>query len=333
MLWAVETGYTFKEIYSAWSQMPITLAAHKEMGRFLATKTFMTNCPAPVMEMPIHSLHDSKEALRFRAICDERITLPRVREAGGLLSPRGDAGHQGELEVQCLPHLVAQFTAEEAVPLYRAIGAMGCLLPPGAPGPVGGGGTPTATELQANPGKFQFPPLTPFNVTSVAGLDYKKKHFGGKHKHVFWGAVECGLILPSISSWEIVSKEKSVTTGGYMCKFCKDFWKAGRGGSRFLQIVGRHRGQMTALQMVLDEPPQDLHNQWIKDRMEFYKRVEPLAAPRDERVELVGCQSNRLRFSSSNGMGPTSDLIWSIILKNEEIQGLKLIQQVARSSA
>eukprot|EP00435_Cladocopium_sp_Y103_P018158 s2867_g4.t1 len=95
-----------------------------------------------------------------------------------------------------------------------------------------------------------------------------------------------------------VNKERSVTTGGYMCKFSKGFWKAGRGGTRFLQIVGRHKGVMTALQLVLDEPLQDLHNQWIRDRMEFYKRVEPLAAPRDERVELVGGKTNRLRFSS-----------------------------------
>ena len=50
----------------------------REMGSFLATncKVFLTNCPAPVMEMPVAPVHDSKEAMRFRAICDERITIP-----------------------------------------------------------------------------------------------------------------------------------------------------------------------------------------------------------------------------------------------------------------
>ena len=48
----------------------------KEMGTFLAAKNFIVNCPLPVMEMPVAPIHDSKEALRFRAICDERITLP-----------------------------------------------------------------------------------------------------------------------------------------------------------------------------------------------------------------------------------------------------------------
>ena len=48
----------------------------KEMGTFLAAKNFTVNCPLPVMEMPVAPIHDSKEALRFRAICDKRITLP-----------------------------------------------------------------------------------------------------------------------------------------------------------------------------------------------------------------------------------------------------------------
>ena len=48
----------------------------KEMGTFLAAKNFIVNCPLPVMEMPVAPIHDSKEALRFRAICDERISLP-----------------------------------------------------------------------------------------------------------------------------------------------------------------------------------------------------------------------------------------------------------------
>ena len=45
---------------------------------------------------------------------------------------------------------------------------------------------------------------------------------------------------------------------------------------------------LASLQLVLDEPPEVLYNKWIKERMEFYKRVEPCAAPRDERLELVG---------------------------------------------
>ena len=213
-----------------------------------------------------------------------------------------------------------EVTPEAAVPFYRKlkhtdeeIRDLGCPLEPGAAGPMPSG-DPSSKELVPDQPTLQFPPLTLANVASVASKDYIKKHFP-KGKHVFWGKVECGLILPSLSSWEVVTKQKGVTTGGNMCKYCKGFWKQGRGGSRFLQIIGRGNSKVAALQLVVDEPPQDLHNRWIKDRVEYYKRVEPLAAPRDERT--------------SNGLGLVSDALWTTILGNEEVSSLKMIHQVA----
>ena len=61
------------------------------------------------------------------------------------------------------------------------------------------------------------PLITIENVNSVMGKDSKKK-VGGKEKHIFWAKTECGLVLSSVTPWEIISKEKGVTTGGYMCK-------------------------------------------------------------------------------------------------------------------
>ena len=98
------------------------------------------------------------------------------------------------------------------------------------------------------------------------GKDWRKKHYPGasKDRRFLWGEAECGLILPSISAWEVVTKEKGAPKGGYMCRYCQGFWKASRGGSRFLQITGEHRGALASLQLVLDEPPEALYNQWIK---------------------------------------------------------------------
>eukprot|EP00438_Fugacium_kawagutii_P012476 Skav236398 [mRNA] locus=scaffold1702:44549:45178:- [translate_table: standard] len=203
---------------------------------------------------------------------------------------------------------------------------MGLALPAGASGPEGG---VSIAEVEDNRTEFQYPPITVANVTSVASVKHRNREFRGA-KHVFWAQAECGLILPSLSSWEVVTKQAAVTVGGYMCKFCKGFWRAKRGGSRFLQILGRHRHQVTALQMVLDEPPEGLYNRWIQERVEVYKRVEPLAAPRDERLQLVGGRTNRLRFSSTNGLGEVSNTIWQIILANHDKDGLKIIQEVAR---
>ena len=65
------------------------------------------------MEMPVAPVHDSKEAMRFRAICDERITIPldalkqfpevHAKLVGQL--PQSDGGRQAQLAVQCHPHL------------------------------------------------------------------------------------------------------------------------------------------------------------------------------------------------------------------------------------
>ena len=130
-------------------------------------------------------------------------------------------------------------------------------------------------------GTRRYPPITAATVTAIVGKKYINKHFPTGTKHVFWASVECGLVLPSISAWEVVSKEKFKTTGGYMCRFCKGFWKASRGGTRLLQITGWHKDKAACLQLVMDEPPEQLYNQWIRDRMEFYKRVEPTEPPRD----------------------------------------------------
>ena len=95
-----------------------------------------------------------------------------------------------------------------------------------------------------------------------------------------------------------------------------------------MQITGEQRGSLASLQLVLDEPPEAFYNKWIKERMEFYKRVEPCAAP--ERLELVGKMNHRMRFSTSNNLGAVSDAIWQVILSNEEMKGIRAIQQVAQ---
>ena len=258
--------YTFKMIYSAWSQMPIAIPKHRrgdnsatsatatraanfnlirkeakafvqlhgleklqskedwatlfrEMGRFLATKTFMTNCPAPVMEMPIQPIHDSKEALRFRAVCDERITLPLSAFADHpmvydklLQSFHPDSMVDVKVNWRCnVQHTwAAEVTPEQAWPIYLKLGYkeqellnMGLKPPPtGAAGPEGGGDTTGTTELMEDRKGFTYPMLTEANVLSVAA-GIKKKNFGGKQAHVFWAQVECGLVLPSVSSWEV----------------------------------------------------------------------------------------------------------------------------------
>ena len=220
---------------------------------------------------------------------------------------------------------------------------LGCSPPLNASGPGGGAAKesdPKAKILAGadttlrtpDQGTRRYPPITAATVTAVAGKKYINKHFPTGTKHVFWASVECGLVLPSISAWEVVGKEKFKTTGGYMCRFCKGFWKASRGGTRLLQITGWHKDKATCLQLVMDEPPEQLYNQWIRDRMEFCKRVEPTEPPRDERLVLGDASTPRMRFSSSNGLKNVSTALWSVILSNPEKSGLAAIHSVAKEA-
>ena len=40
--------------------------------------------------------------------------------------------------------------------------------------------------------------------------------------------------------------------------------------------------------------------------------------------------NHRLCFSTSNNLGAVSDAIWQVILSNEEMKGIRAIQQVAQ---
>ena len=197
----------------------------KEMGTFLAAKNFIVNCPLPVMEIPVAPIHDSKEALRFRAVCDERITLPLASlKAFNSVYTKLVAGlsKSSTVEVKVnwrcnvVHDWVEQVAQEAAGALYDRLGysqdlirQMGCSPPLGASGLRGGaakeadpkakvlGGADT-TLRTPDQGTRRYPPITTATVTAVAGRKYINKHFPKETKHVFWASVECGLVLPSM---------------------------------------------------------------------------------------------------------------------------------------
>ena len=207
----------------------------KEMGTFLAAKNFIVNCPLPVMELPVAPVHDSKEALRFRAVCDERITLPLSSlRAFDSVYTKLVAGlsksSMVEIKVNWRCNVVHDWVEpvpqEAAAALYDRLGysqdlitQLGCSPPLGASGPGGGAAKesdPKAKILAGadttlrtpDQGTRRYPPITAATVTAIAGKKYINKHFPTGTKHVFWASVECGLVLPSISAWEVVGKEK-----------------------------------------------------------------------------------------------------------------------------
>ena len=277
----------------------------KEMGTFLAAKNFIVNCPLPVMEIPVAPVHDSKEALRFRAVCDERITLPlsslrafdsvRTKLVAGL-----SKSSMVEIKVNWRCNVVHDWvepvSQEAARALYNRLGysqdlirQLGCSPPVGVSGPGGGaakesdpkartprsarrtrapGGTPRSPRPRSRRSRTGSTSTSTSNEARVLGLcgvrpgpaQHQRMGSGGQGEvqdrrglHV---QVLQGLLKPRAA-------EKT-------------------------RLTGWHKAEATCLQLVMDEPPEQLYNQWIRDRMEFYK------PPRDERLVLGDASTPRV---------------------------------------
>ena len=259
---------------------------YREMGSFFAAKVFLSRTPQVVLDLPVADIHDSKEHLRFRAVCDERITLPLKAfsdfpEIYNNLS--ASLGQQAVVEVKMAWRCnteqwwTARLRPEYAGPIYRKLGYAESFIKGLGLGDLDTSAAFGAERIILDPSAAEqersLPPITPDNVSSVASDDYKRKVARDKTAHVFWARMECGLVLSSVSPWEIVDKKKGETKGGYVCRHCRGFWRGGKGSSRFLMITGEHKGKSAQLQLILDEPPQHLYEAWVKDRIEFYKRV------------------------------------------------------------
>jgi len=63
----------------------------REVGALLAAKHFISHTPVPVMDLPVADVVDSKEQLRYRAMCDERISFPFKSSVPLLMSMRSSS--------------------------------------------------------------------------------------------------------------------------------------------------------------------------------------------------------------------------------------------------
>ena len=238
-------------------------AVWKELGALLAAKHFISHTPVPVMDLPIAEVVDSKEHLRFRAMCDERISfyfeeLRDFPDVYSKLEPYVASDSFVEVKVAWRCNTEQWWWAEvhpsQAGPLYKKLGYTVAQIQAFGLDPDGPVGTPFlpaaasgADMAPEEPLMMEYPdqprpPITLENVNSVMGKK-TKKDLGAKDKHLFWAKTECGLVLSSVTPCEIISKEKGVTTGGYMCKHCQGFWNQGKGATRLVQIIGRHKGR------------------------------------------------------------------------------------------
>ena len=124
---------------------------------------------------------------------------------------------------------------------------------------------------------------------------------------------ECGLILPALTGWthSVRDTKSSIKKHGkncWMCQYCSMAWGKYANGTRFVQVYCK----TTVLQLILDEPPQKLWNEWARQRIEYYERLEPSAPKRDVYPSFPKeGEANRVRFQNKD-----SDDVWQLLLNN-----------------
>ncbi len=130
----------------------------------------------------------------------------------------------------------------------------------------------------------------------------------------------CGKICRASSDWLYYTREgKSKTKNAWTCIDCKQLWKRTH-GSRFVILSD---GQ-TALQLILDEPPQREMSKWTKDRVQWYKRYAPNAARHDATPLLPDNSfAERLAFEDEE-----SDNIWRALLGNYDMDAMILLNSM-----
>ena len=109
------------------------------------------------------------------------------------------------------------------------------------------------------------------------------KTLSGKNVLGFNLEMECGAVHASMDGWEYQPKQKGVNKKQeWGCKTCQGNWNRKNGGTRMVQIFGEHG----CLELILDEPPQELVTKWEADRMKYYMKLEPSDARRNVRPKI-----------------------------------------------
>ena len=157
---------------------------------------------------------------------------------------------------------------------------------------------------------------------------YPVKSRTGKTIHDFYIEADCGLIHRSISGWNHTVRSKNNKNGvnGWSCRYCTGNWSGKKGGTRLIQLWT----STVCLQIIADEPPQAPYLQWQKERIEFYKRLEPCEPLRNE--PLVRPRTTRTA-ATLRVAGPLSDAVWQAVHTNPSSKVMEQLENMARHEA
>ena len=101
---------------------------------------------------------------------------------------------------------------------------------------------------------------------------------------------------------------------------------ANKGGSRQLQLWTKD----WVAQIILDEPPQGLHEKWTTERVEYYKRLEPSEPLMDNLPAFPSSSKPNKRMRLS---GLASDAVWAAVFSNESLPTMKFLDDMSREQS
>ena len=97
-----------------------------------------------------------------------------------------------------------------------------------------------------------------------------------------------------------------------------------KSGSRELNIYSGDQ----VLTLIMDPPPQDLHNRWTKERVEYYKRFEPNEPRRNEAPIRPEGGTRRICLE-----GEESNMVWTAIMTGNSEQVISEFDTVMKDLA
>ena len=317
--WLIQQGIEPPQTPSEWQTV------RRMVGRWLATKKFMTKNPNWVMDLPIVPGHDSKEIMEWRAMYDERITVPVDHLPMEVQAYFKEKYAVVELYYRCngelwwedtwRPGEKAQYDLDHARSGTSRAGATG-------PDPPVAAASAQPAALQTDTDEIWEAKTKPRHITwPIPAVMYASK---GKR---CWRKVECGLVLPTCTGWELKVRSKNNKGGknAWKCNYCQQNWKGKKEGSRFMVL---YDGE-TCLQLILDNPPTELENKHQKERMEYYKRLEPHDVVRDAHpIVPPDSASHRIRYT-----GAASDMIYRKVWSDHSAEGYMVMDEIAKLAA
>eukprot|EP00435_Cladocopium_sp_Y103_P015263 s784_g3.t1 len=217
--------WTFAQIYQVWNEMPLVIAARRRQGRGHQREEINGDEGTGPEGQGGEVLLEQHWAAAPQIISFLAASDVPGQDSNGSVGPPGgihpghqgadELGHRTVVDVQmawrcnCDLWWVAVVPPQEAEKIYRKLGYNEEMVANYMKASTSEGADRGETVAL---GTGTYPLRTVNNVSSICSPSYRKEHFGNKAAHAFWGKACCGLILSSISPWEMKARE-SVSTG------------------------------------------------------------------------------------------------------------------------